>query len=175
MKGLLLSILLLTAAGTTSAAVNTATLPCIKATNISAPSAEGVGSFDCVQKSEEGKEYTMVFFSQVYCGACKYLVAKMPEISDRLSANTTVRVVVLDRYSEVTQTYANQEALKQVFVANDKSGTVSFGREFGVRYTPSLILFAKNGEELYRAPLRTERRGANDEDINRVAEITHNQ
>lgn len=152
-----------------------ATLPCVNTTDINIPADAVSGDpFGCVQRTEPGKNYTLVIFTQVYCGACKDLVAKMPTIWSRLHANTTIRVTVLDRFSNSVINYAAQPSLQNVFVANDKSGRANFGRDFGVRYTPSLILFDSNGNELYRAPRRGEVRGANDNDILRVEELTGN-
>ncbi|MBF0209177.1 MAG: thioredoxin family protein, partial [Oligoflexia bacterium] len=152
-----------------------AILPCVNVTDISAPTPEQLNQRGCVQRSEANRRFTLMIFAQVYCGACKQIVSDMPNIWERLKANTTIRVVMLDRYSEAVLNYAKQPSLAQVLVCSDKEGGVNganFARDFGIRYTPSLILVNKDGQELYRAPLRGERRGADANDIAKVIEIT---
>lgn len=116
-------------------------LPSFEVKDIKAPHPAFPSDTGPIYRAETNKSYTLMIFSQVYCGPCKPIIADIPRVYKEVGYKTTIRIVVLGRYSQDVQDYANQDSLKDVFVANTRSAST-----LDIRYTPTLILATPTGE-----------------------------
>jgi len=104
----------------------------------------GVAELDAYVKENAGKP-TMALFWTTWCPSCKQEIPEMEKLNQTYSDKVNVITISLDEKVEALHQFFNGKDLDLPVYMGDEA----IARKFGVEAIPTLVIFDKNGQQIF--------------------------
>lgn len=122
-------------AGSESAAVSEGYLPM------------GVKELDAFLATNKGTPVMLMFWT-TWCPSCKEAVPELERLSEELGGKVKILAVSLDESTDALDTFFAKKKLGLPVYHGDQA----IARKFGVEAIPTLVMFDKNGKQVFGQP-----------------------